>query len=205
MRKIFSFIFLTLGIIAYSQKGTIRGLVADANSAEALIGVNVAIKGTTNGTFTDLDGKFALSVEAGTYDLQISYVSYQSNTITGVVVQADEVIVLNNIQLSAASLNLGEVIVKAELVRNNENAMMAMKQKSVAMMDGISSQKMALIGDGNAAEAAKRVTGISIEGGKYVYVRGLGDRYSKTTLNGMEIPGLDPDRNSLQLDIFPSN
>ena len=73
------------------------------------------------------------------------------------------------------------------------------------MIDGISSARIQLIGDGTAVEAAKRVTGVSVEGGKYVYVRGLGDRYSKTTLNSLDIPGLDPDRNSLQLDIFPTN
>ncbi|MDV7402933.1 TonB-dependent receptor plug domain-containing protein, partial [Arthrospira platensis SPKY1] len=60
-------------------------------------------------------------------------------------------------------------------------------------------------GDGTAVEAAKRVTGVTIEDGKYIYVRGLGDRYTKTTLNEVEIPGLDPDKNSLQMDIFPTN
>ena len=72
-------------------------------------------------------------------------------------------------------------------------------------MDGISSSKMKLTGDATAVEAAKRVTGVSVEDGKYVYIRGLGDRYSKTTLNNVDIPGLDPDRNSLQMDIFPTN
>jgi len=73
------------------------------------------------------------------------------------------------------------------------------------MLDGITSDKIKLTGDGTAGEAAKRITGVSVEGGKYLYVRGLGDRYTKTTLNGVSIPGLDPDRNSLQMDIFPSN
>ena len=72
-------------------------------------------------------------------------------------------------------------------------------------MDGISAEKMKMTGDATAVEAAKRVTGVSIEGGKYVYVRGLGDRYTKVTLNEVDIPGLDPDKNSLQMDIFPSN
>lgn len=50
-----------------------------------------------------------------------------------------------------------------------------------------------------------KVTGVSIQEGKYIYVRGLGDRYTKTTLNGIDIPGLDPDRNTIQMDIFPTN
>ena len=78
-----------------------------------------------------------------------------------------------------------------------------MRAKSANVMDGISAQTFKKIGDGNAA-AVKRVPGVSLQGGKYV-VRGLGDRYTKTTLHGMDIPGLDPDRNSLQMDIFPTN
>ena len=72
-------------------------------------------------------------------------------------------------------------------------------------MDAVSAQEFKKAGDGNAASAAKRVSGVSIDGGKYVFVRGLGDRYTKTQLNGMDIPGLDPDRNSIQMDIFPAN
>jgi hypothetical protein len=72
-------------------------------------------------------------------------------------------------------------------------------------MDGISAQNFKRVGDGNAAAAVTRVPGVSIQGGKYVFVRGLGDRYTKTQLMRMDIPGLDPDRNSLQMDIFPTN
>lgn len=72
-------------------------------------------------------------------------------------------------------------------------------------MEGTSSQAMEKAGDGDAAAAASRVTGVSIEGGKYVFVRGLGDRYTKTVLNGMELPGLDPDKNTVQMDIFPTS
>jgi TonB-dependent receptor len=72
-------------------------------------------------------------------------------------------------------------------------------------MDGISSAGLKKIGDSNAAASMKRVTGVSVEGGKYVFVRGLGDRYTKTILNGLDIPGLDPDRNSIQMDIFPTS
>jgi len=72
-------------------------------------------------------------------------------------------------------------------------------------MDGISAEQMQLVGDGTAIEASKRVTGVSIEDGKYIYIRGLGDRYTRTTLNGIQIPGLDPDKNSLQMDIFPTS
>ena len=73
------------------------------------------------------------------------------------------------------------------------------------MLDGLSSQGIKKAGASNIASAVKSVPGVSVQGGKYVYVRGLGDRYTKSILNGVDIPGLDPDRNTIQMDIFPTN
>ena len=95
-------------------------------------------------------------------------------------------------------------MVSGQVAKSTEAALMAVKRKSPNMMDGISSASFRKIGDSDAAGAIKRVTGVSVEGGKYVYVRGLGD-YIQTMLNGVDIPGLDTDRNSLQIDIFPTS
>lgn len=195
----------TISLLAQAQNGTIRGTVSDDATGETLVGVNVVIKGTTTGSTTDLDGKFSIEVLPGNYDLVVSYISYQTLNVNAVKVVANEVLVLNNLKLKESTQNLTEVVITAKAVRTSETSIMTMKKKSPSMIDGISSDKMQMTGDGTAVEAAKRVTGVSIEGGKYVYVRGLGDRYSKTTLNQMDIPGLDPDRNSLQMDIFPTN
>lgn len=192
-------------LAAYAQTGFIRGYVFDESTGETLIGVTVAVAGTTQGTTTDLDGAFSLPLEPGKYNLQVSYVSFQTMMIEEVEVKSGSVTSLNNIKLKENTQKLGEVVIKAEVIRSNESGILSLKRKSAVMLDGISADKIELTGDGNAVQAAKRITGVTIEGGKYVYVRGLGDRYSKTTLNGIDIPGLDPDRNSLQMDIFPSN
>lgn len=199
------FVLVITSTIAYSQKGTIRGTVFDGSTGETLVGVSVVVKDTFIGTATDLDGKFALNVEPGTYDLQLSFISFQPLTVEGVEVNADDVTVLNNLELNESTVELKDVVVTARAIRNTEAALQTMKKKSSVMLDGISAARIELIGDGTAVEAAKRVTGVTVEEGKYVYVRGLGDRYSKTTLNNLDIPGLDPDRNSLQMDIFPTN
>lgn len=194
----------TLGA-TFAQKGTIRGSVIEDATGETLVGATVVIKGTTRGTITDLDGQFTLKVEPGTYDIQVSYISYNNLTIEDVEVKLDDVTVIKNLRLKDADLKLDEVVVTAEAVRNTEVALLSMRKKSQSMMDGISASKIQLTGDATAVEAVKRVPGVSIEGGKYVYVRGLGDRYSKTTLNHVDIPGLDPDRNTLQMDMFPTS
>ena len=192
-------------LLGFSQDGIIRGKVLDQSNGDPLIGVTIKVVGTERGTTTDFEGTFELSLASGTYDLQVSYISFKSVTIQGVKVNPGKVSVIDNINMQESSQELDEVVVTAEAVRNSEAGVMLLKKRSANLLDGISSASFRKIGDGDAATAVKRVTGVSVEGGKYVYVRGLGDRYTSVMLNNVEIPGLDPDRNSLQLDIFPTN
>lgn len=202
MKNLMIALLTLLTLVSYAQKGTIKGKIFD-NNGSSLVGATVLVKENSTGEVTDLDGKFSLKVKKGTYDLRISYVSYRTMLIEDVKVKAGEVNHLKTIELKR-NKELKAVEVSAEIVRSSEAGLTAVKKKSTAMMDGISSEKMDLIGDGTAAEAVKRVTGVSVEDGKYFYVRGLGDRYSKSMLNQVAIPGLDPDKNTLQMDIFPS-
>lgn len=199
------FLFLLLGSAINAQNGYIRGTVFDESIGESLPGVQILVVGTTTGTLTDLDGKFNISVAPGTYSLSLSYISYETLTIQDIEVDPDEVSLLENIYMKEVAVELGEVTITAQAVRNTENALSTIKKKSANVIDGISASAFKKIGDSDAASSMKRVTGVSVEGGKYVYVRGLGDRYTKTILNGVDIPGLDPDRNTLQMDLFPTN
>ncbi len=199
------FVFLGTALSAFAQKGIIRGTVLDNGNGEAMIGVTVLIQGTSTGAVTDFDGKFEIKAAPGIYSIQASFISYATVTVTGVEVKADGVTLIDQIVMSEDVAQLAEVVITAEAIRNTEEALQTVKRKSANVMDGISAASFRKIGDGDAGSAAKRVTGVSVEGGKYIYVRGLGDRYTKTTQNGMDIPGLDPDRNSVQIDIYPTN
>ena len=198
------FTFFMLGT-TQAQNGIIRGHVIDGTTGEDLIAVSVFIPSIAVGTSTDLDGKFSLQVPAGSYEMEISYLSYQTKKITDLTVEADEVTLVPNISLEESGVNLDVATVTASAARSSEAAVMLLKKNSTTVLDGISSSNIKLVGDATAVEAAKRVTGVSIEDGKYVYVRGLGDRYTKVMLNNTDIPGLDPDKNSLQMDIFPTS
>ncbi len=190
---------------AIAQEGTIRGAIYEEATGETLIGVSVLVKETSTGAITDLDGKFEIKVAPGTYTLQFSYISFSTIEVTEVVVTGGEVTVLPDLLMAEEASELEAVVVSAAAIRTTEAALMSVKRNSPQMVDGISASTFKQIGDGDAASAVKRVTGVSIEGGKYVYVRGLGDRYTKTVLNGVDVPGLDPDRNTIQMDIFPTN
>ncbi|MCU0370012.1 MAG: carboxypeptidase-like regulatory domain-containing protein, partial [Bacteroidales bacterium] len=204
--KFFALLLFTL-LTSYiqAQNGFIRGAVFDDATGEYLPGVTIFLEGTTMGTLTDLDGEFNLGAPAGTYDLRISFISYETLMIKGLEVKSGDVTLLENLRLKESAVELNEVVVTAQSVRSTENALMTIKRKSANVIDGISATSFKKIGDSDAASSMKRVTGVSVEGGKYVYVRGLGDRYTKTVLNGMDVPGLDPDRNTIQMDIFPTN
>lgn len=185
------FILVSVGS-AQAQKGTIRGAIYEEATGEPLFGVSVLVKELSTGSSTDFDGKFEIQIDPGSYTLQISYVSYSTIELTSVVVEEGKVNVISDLLMKEDATELETVTVQASAIRTTENALMAIKRNAPNLLDGISASTFRQIGDGDAASAVKRVTGVSIEGGKYIYVRGLGDRYTKTVLNGVDIPGLDP-------------
>lgn len=202
-------VLLTLGLIisaatlSLAQQGFLRGKVIDGANGEGLFGATVTKQGTTQGSVADFDGNFSLALDAGTHNIVIQFVSYQPQTIEGVVIKDGEVTNIS-VTLSEDVQQLEAVVVTAEQIRDNEVALMSIQKKSANTIDGISSAAFKKVGDSNLSSAMKRVTGVTVQGGKYVYVRGLGDRYTKTSMNGMIVPGLDPDRNDVQIDIFPT-
>ena len=188
-----------------AQKGKINGTVIDNSSGEPLISATVSITGTTRGVVTDLDGKYNLeNIDAGLYSITVSYITYTLKTITDVRVTSGETTVLN-IALDPEVNELSEVVVSAESILNNDAALLRYRQKSIAFTDALSAESISRSGGSDAASAMKKVTGATVVGGKYVYVRGLGDRYSTTQLNGLELPTSDPDKKAFQLDLFPSH
>lgn len=97
------------------------------------------------------------------------------------------------------------MVVSAEAIRDNDVALLKIQKNALAVQDSISSKEMGQLGVANAAESMRQVTRASIEDGKYVVMRGLGDRYSILQLNGVTLPSADPYRNSSSLDLIPSD
>ncbi len=198
---LFSLTILTaLNVVA--QTGKISGTIMDGEFNEPMAFANILIKNTTKGTTSDFDGKYNIDIEPGLYTVVFSYIGYQTIEISDVNVVADDDVILD-VTLNTNSLE--NVIITTTVRKNTESAVLDLQKKSITMLDGLSAQIIKSSGASNIASAVKNVPGVSIQGGKYVYVRGLGDRYTKSILNGVDIPGLDPDRNTVQLDIFPTH
>ena len=182
--------------------GTVRGRIIDDNTGKSVYGAEIHLLNSR--IESDVDGKFELKAAAGAYNLSISLANYADLNLTDIVVKIGEVTTIGDVRLSPVTESMTAVRISVKRMQNTESALLTSKRMAPNMIDGISAASFKRIGDGDAASAMKRVTGVSIEGGKYIYVRGLGDRYTKTTMNGVDIPGLDPDRNSIQMDLFPT-
>lgn len=192
---------VTAGIPA---DGKIKGKAVDAQTGEALPGVNVLIEGTTLGAATDIDGLYTINaVPPGTHTVVASMIGYARLRVTNVTVSDNGVAALD-FSLKSEVLQQDEVVVEAQALKNTEASLLKNRQKSAAVSDAISAEAISRSGSGSAADAMEQVTGASIVDGKYVYVRGLGDRYMNTQLNGVTLPSANPDRNTVSLDLFPS-
>ncbi|NQX91876.1 MAG: carboxypeptidase regulatory-like domain-containing protein, partial [Flavobacteriales bacterium] len=195
---------MLLGTATMAQ-GIIRGKVSDGQDGSPMFSANVVIEGSTKGELTDFDGNYSIEgLAPGTYTVVASFLSYQTQKEANVVVKDGEVTIVNFNLVTDAYVIEEEATVVTRIDRSKDVAMESMKKKEAGMMDYISNQQIKKSGDSDAAGALKRVTGVSTVG-NYVFVRGLSDRYIKTTLNGAEVPSLDPKRNSVQMDIFPAN
>ena len=205
IKIVFVLIFLNSIHNISAQNGNIRGSVVDDATGEFLPGIKVLVDGLNKGAHTDIDGKYDIEIAPGVYNLTFSAMLFDTVRVTEVRVIENQVTLLNEVKLGEPVTEYTTVTVSASKQTNTELAVMTLKRKSLNMIDGISAASFRKIGDSDAASAMTRVPGVSLAGGKYVFIRGLGDRYNKTVLNGMDIPGLDPDRNTLQMDIFPTS
>ncbi|MFL2588289.1 MAG: TonB-dependent receptor domain-containing protein [Flavobacteriaceae bacterium] len=198
-------LFFSVSIYAQSF---ISGKVIDGEFNEPLPFANVILKSNDNitklgGTTTDFDGNFSFEIAPGQYLIEVSFIGYGTKIINQINLGTNDENSISVVLLPASD-SLEEVVVTTTARRNTEASVLTIQKRSVNLIDGLSSQSIRKSGDSDLAAAIKRVPGVSVQGGKFVYVRGLGDRYSKTTLGGLDIPGLDPDKNTLQLDIFPT-
>lgn len=185
--------------------GSISGKITDRSNNDVLIGANVLIIGTTLGASTDLDGKFIIKgLSPGKYSVKVSYISYQTITIENVDVKAN-LNTLLDVSLIPASTELDEVVVTAEGLRNTEASVLKIQKNSANIVDGLSSELIKKNNSSDGTDVLRRMTGVTISEGKYAFVRGVGDRYNNTLLNGANLPSTDPEKKSFSYDIFPAS
>ncbi len=192
-------------------EGVVTGLVLDGRTGMPVRGAEVILEGTDLAATTDLNGVFQLTAPAGTYVAIVRGESHATQKLTEVVITdggtANVSAVLEptaealDDELAALS---EEITVTAEAAQATEVALLAERQAAPMIIDNIGAEEIAKNSGSSVASALRRVTGVSLQDNKYVYVRGLGDRYSNTQLNGTKIPSTEFDRKVVPLDLFPS-
>lgn len=189
---------------APSGKGVVWGVITDTTSKEPLLDATVSVVGTAQKATADLDGRFRLELSPGAHELRIWYEGHQARRIQAITVVAGAVQRVN-VGLDPDKAVVEEVVeVEVTPDRATPTAQLALRRNAASVGDAVSAQEIARSPDRNAADAAKRVVGATVVGGKYVFVRGLGDRYSNSLLNGTPLPSPEPDRQAVPLDLFPA-
>jgi outer membrane receptor protein involved in Fe transport len=186
-----------------AARGRITGRVLDPQGA-GMSDVGIQIVGTTAGTLSGVDGRFTLNaVPAGTVTLIARRIGFASKTITGITVAAGQT-VEQNIAMAPATIQLATATVTATQERGSVSAALDRQRNAASMINSVTSEQIAKSPDSDAAAAVGRVSGVSVQDGKYVFVRGLGDRYTTASLNGARLPSPEPERKVVPLDLFPA-
>lgn len=208
MKRYFAIIFMIISVFPYQtysqENGNIFGKIIDSANNEELIGANIMIIGTTIGAASDLDGNFRINnIPPGKYTLTASMIGYSKLTVTDLQINPGENKKLD-LSLISEAFETEEVVVTAEALKNTETSVLKIQQNSSNIVDGVSSELITKNNSSDGTDVLKRMTGVTISEGKYAYVRGVGDRYNNTLLNGSSLPSTDPEKRSFSYDIIPA-
>lgn len=179
--------------------GTIRGAV----DKEPLPEASVSVVGTKWKTVADYEGRYRLELPPGNYTLRFFYELHQPALIKDVTVKAQQLEQLDATVIpDEAAVETFEVETQAD--KSSVEGQVLARQRSAAVGDGVGRAEISKTPATNAAQAAQRVVGATVVGDRFIYVRGLGERYTNALLNDAPLPSPEPDRAAIPLDLFPS-
>ncbi len=207
VRKILiGLLFVLSALGAYGQqqiKGTIYEEVN--GTKEPLPFANVFIPGTTRGVTSDFDGKYQITVYDNDTLIKVSYMGY-TDVLKSFHLDQGDLIVDVTMSSGDAALQLKAVTVTAKKNMANENMLLLEQKKAVIVKESIGAKQLSNLGISNAAAATTRISGVNkTEGNGDIYIRGLGDRYLSTTMNGLPIPSDDVEKKNMDLNLFPTD
>jgi TonB-dependent receptor len=186
------------------QPGRLVGRVIDAASGQGISGAQVQVVGTSFGALAGVDGRFTIvNVPAGAVALQARRIGFGPKTVTGLQLAAGQVLE-QNVALTASVVQLAATVVTASAERGSVNAALDRQRTATGVVNSVTAEQIARSPDADAAQAVQRVSGVTVQDGKYVFVRGLGERYTTASLNGTRLPSPEPERKVVPLDLFPS-
>ena len=207
MKKILCITLLIWSHFINAQdKGTLKGLLTDKEmNNESLPFANVLIKGTTIGTTTDFDGNYSIKVSAGNHIVVFSFLGYKA-VEKSFVIKAGETVVINQLLSAEEGVALDDIVITTTSSKETVGALLLEQKKATVIKESIGSQTLSKIGVSDAANATTKISGVTkSESSGDIYIRGLGDRYLSTTMNGLPIPSDDVNNKNINLNLFSTN
>jgi len=183
--------------------GVLGGRVVSTEDGAPVAGARIFISGTPIELRTDEQGRFEADVPAGRYSVSVLHAEFATRTVEGVEIAADSR-TERDFQLPPAGLELAEFVVVEPFIQGSLSAVLDERRETAGVAEILGAEQMSRAGDSDAASALRRVTGLNLVGGGFVFIRGLGERYSSTLLNGTTVPSPDPTRKVVPLDLFPT-
>ncbi len=204
MRITYTLFALLISYLAYTQTGTIKGVIIDAANNEEIIGANIFLDGTNKGTTSDFDGTFEITnIEPGTYKLLCLYIGYNSDTTT-ITIAANETVEVN-ISM-AENINVLDVVtVTAVRKTSTDVAVLSVIRQSMQVVSGLSAESIKRTLDSDASQVVRRIPGVTVVNNRFIIIRGLNERYNSTQLHGVNVPSMESDVRSFSFDVIPSN
>jgi CarboxypepD_reg-like domain len=164
-----------------TQTVRVAGVVRDEVNAIALPGVPVEVVETKEVVYTDVDGRYLLSLPQGPHTIRVMLDGYQEKTIT-VTAGAQRDITLDvGLTMNRLTETVTVTAKAIDVETSSAEAQLVERKQAIVITDNMGSAQMRSNGDSNAAAAMTRVTGLSVVDNQYIFVRGLGERYSNTT------------------------
>lgn len=183
--------------------GRLAGRITSVEDGSPVVGARIFVAGTPVDLQTDAEGRFELELSPGRYAISIIAARFAAQTLDGIEIVTGQT-TERDIELSPAGLELPEFVVLEPFVEGSLASFVEERRTSAAVTDILGAEQISRAGDSDAAGALRRVTGLTLVDGKFIYVRGLGERYSSVLLNGAQIPSPDPTRRVVPLDLFPT-
>ena len=184
----------------------LQGIVVDADTDAPIPEVVVKVVGKAEKTTTDEDGKFSFKLAVGAYNIKVTAPFYSPQVLAEILITQEQPTQEFRVALAPQVVQLNPIKLPVRLSQSTERGLLEKRLQSSRIEDSISTEEISRLPASDAGQAIKRVTGVSIVGGRYVFVRGLGERYSNTLLNNVEIPrNPEPNRRVVPMDIFPAS
>lgn len=184
--------------------GNIEGTFTDSKTGKPVVEARVFVRGVNAEANTDENGMFNVKLPIGSYSISVIHPEYATETLDDLKIEEGKVTKISR-ELLPSAVELDAISVVAVKITGGVAALVEEKRESTTSMEIIGAEQMSKSGDSNAASALKRVTGITVVGGKFVYVRGMGERYSSTLMNGLNLPSPIAERRVVPLDLFPAD